>query len=242
MADASAEVRYTIDGFDGGFAIEKTSLTLLDGQRGGAPVSASAALFAMRVAFGTATERGGACDTKTVEAKEQVRAKQPEKGRQANPCEQIVDGDYAVALGWSMSLGARAGAVTVGDNASAVFAVEGVAEHVGRDWGAFGSLTAELVADNRTATTRYYGGAGAKVTLGARFGTFNRVGALVAAGARRWTHGPDATASFDYSLDVMLFGVFEQVRLGAGITRALNASADPGVQAFVPTVWLSPQI
>ena len=73
-------------------------------------------------------------------------------------------------------------------------------------------------------------------------GVSGGVGALVSGGVRAWSHGPDRDYSVDYSLDVMLFGVFEQVRLGAGITRALNASADADAQAFIPTVWLSPQI
>jgi hypothetical protein len=54
--DASAEVRYTIDAFDGGFAVEKSTVTLLAADRGGAPVNASSAMFAMRVAFGERDE------------------------------------------------------------------------------------------------------------------------------------------------------------------------------------------
>jgi hypothetical protein len=230
--DASAEVRYTIDAFDGGFAVEKSTVTLLAAERGGAPVSASSAMFAMRVAFGSATERAG---DKRVCTQDEALASD------GNTCAQIKEGDYRIALGWSGSLGARAGAITVDDRASAAFAVEAVGEHTRAQWSAFASLSAEFYADNRGAT-RHYGGAGGQLTVGARFGNFNRVGVLARGGARTWSQGPDKDYHYDYTLDVMLFGVFEQVRLGAGITRALNASQDPEADAFVPTLWLSPQI
>jgi hypothetical protein len=231
--DASAEVRYTIDAFDGGFAVEKSTVTLLAADRGGAPVSASSAMFAMRVAFGSATKR--AKEGQRVCTQDQAVAKD------GDPCAQIKEGDYRIALGWSGSLGARAGAITVDDRASAAFAVEAVGEHTRAEWSAFASLSAEFYADNRGAT-RHYGGAGGQLTVGARFGNFNRVGVLARGGARTWSQGPDKDYHYGYTLDVMLFGVFEQIRLGAGITRALNASQDPEADAFVPTLWLSPQI
>jgi hypothetical protein len=232
--DASAEVRYTIDAFDGGFAVEKSTVTLLAADRGGAPVNASSAMFAMRVAFGEATKRADSGDAVCTPA-------EAEKPKRETPCAQIKDGDYRIALGWSGSLGARAGAITIDDRASAAFAVEAVGEHTRAQWSAFASLSAEFYADNRGAT-RHYGGAGGQLTVGARFGNFNRVGVLARGGARTWSQGPDKDYHYDYTLDVMLFGVFEQVRLGAGITRALNASQDPEADAFVPTLWLSPQI
>lgn len=229
--DASAEVRYTIDAFDGGFAVEKSTVTMLDADRGGAPVSASSAMFAMRVAFGSATER----------ASDKPVCTRAEAEADGDKCAQIADGDYRIALGWSGSLGARAGAVTIDDHASAAFGIEAVGEHTAAEWGAFASLSAEFYADNRGAT-RHYGGAGGQLTVGARFGNFNRVGVLARGGVRTWTQGTDKDYAYDYSLDVMLFGVFEQVRLGAGITRALNASEAPDADAFVPTLWLSPQL
>lgn len=238
VANTSGELRYALPEHDAAIAIEKSNVVMLDGAAEASPVTASTALVAVRRIFGSNT-------------KSRVRLEEDchdlEELFQDAACASAVASDdrrYVVPYGDSYAVGLRVGAVTIDDKVGALAVAEGTAERTTPGGAAFVSLTVELIGDVKTPAQRHYGGAGARLTVGGRFGHFERVGAMAAVGARWWRVGEDDR--FGVSAEVTVFGAWKNVRIGAGIVRNVNAkaavAAGTAESAYVPTLWLSPQI
>ncbi|MBL8625006.1 MAG: hypothetical protein JNK64_27095 [Myxococcales bacterium] len=233
-------MRYALEEYGAAIAVEKGSVTMLAGAEGMAPVAAPLAQITVRRAFGAYTRQ--------LEELQCARLGEvidgPVPCAHKAPHDRIEQGDYVVPYGRSYAIGARVGALTLDEQVGAVATVEAVVEHACPGGAIFGSLVVDFIANLKTPVQRYHGGQGARLVLGGRVGHFKRVGLIGSIGGRRWVAGKED--EFDYSAEVMLFGAWDNIRIGAGIVRSLNAKAgvDAGTQdgQFVPTLWLSPQI
>ncbi len=163
----------------------------------------------------------------------------------------VKEGGSIVPLGWSLSLGLRAGAVE-NDPRTQFAAVEVLYEYAFEEGAGFAAVTMEHVTDARTKESErpvggpiveFYGATSYRVTMGGRLRHLtSRAGFLGYYAHRRWRFGPDDVS--EGTFEFMVFGALKEMRVGIGASRAVGAepmkvAGDIGSTTQF-TVWLSP--